>query len=273
MDPLLPKQVRYQAALHADSLYSNRMSASQIPLTWLKPGENFPPVETAWGAESGAAGLLAAGGDLSVATLVRAYGQGIFPWFSDGQPILWWSTDPRMVLQIENFRVHRSFKKTLTRFVSDTECALRFDSAFGTVIRACAHAPRQGHPGTWILPEMVRAYEDLHAAGVAHSVETWRGNELVGGLYCVALGGAVFGESMFAREPDASKIALAGLVAFCRAHGLPLIDCQQNTGHLASLGAREIPREDFVRHVQRNRELPNPQWHFKPLYWSYILGT
>jgi leucyl/phenylalanyl-tRNA--protein transferase len=249
------------------------MSAPQIPLAWLTPGEAFPPVETAWGVDSGAAGLLAAGGDLSVASLTRAYGAGIFPWFSAGQPILWWSTDPRMVLQVENFRLHRSFKKTLVRFTNDPMCEVRFDSQFSEVIRACAHAPRRGHPGTWILPEMVSAYENLHAEGVAHSVETWRGDALVGGLYCVALGGAVFGESMFTREPDASKIALAALVAFCRAHQLPMIDCQQNTDHLASLGAREMPREKFVRCVQRNRALPAPDWDFQPLYWSHILGT
>jgi leucyl/phenylalanyl-tRNA---protein transferase len=273
LDPLLPKQVRYQAALHADSLYSNRMSAKQIPLTWLKPGESFPPVDSAWGENSGAPGLLAGGGDLSVATLLQAYSAGIFPWFSAGQPILWWSTDPRMVLQVEDFRLHRSFKKTLHRFVADPGCEVRFDSQFGQVIRSCAHAPRAGHPGTWILPEMVSAYEDLHAAGAAHSVETWRNNTLVGGLYCVALGGAVFGESMFTREPDASKIALAALVAFCRENALPMIDCQQNTGHLASMGAAEIPRQVFAQRVRRNLELPAPDWHFKPLYWAHILGT
>ena len=272
MDPLLPKQVRYQAALHADNQYSNRMPDPISPLPWLEPGEIFPPVEKSWGLGSEAPGLLAAGGDLSVKTLQSAYTEGIFPWFSEGQPILWWSTDPRMALKVDEFRLHRSFKKVLTRFSKNECCEIRFDTAFAQVIQSCATAPRRGHTGTWIVPEMVHAYTQLHAAGLAHSVETWVDGTLVGGLYCVAIGKAVFGESMFAHQTDASKIALAALVAFCRVQGVALIDCQQNTGHLSSLGAAEMPRAQFVDHVRQARALAAPKWHFDPLYWASILG-
>jgi len=139
------------------------------------------------------------------------------------------------------------------------------------VIRACSAAPRDGQSGTWIVPPMVEAYGALHRAGHAHSVETWIDGELVGGLYCVAIGRAVFGESMFARRTDASKIALAALVCLCRHHGVQLIDCQQNTAHLASLGASEMPRERFVAHVARAREEPAPSWRFEPVYWAELL--
>jgi leucyl/phenylalanyl-tRNA--protein transferase len=242
------------------------------PPPWLEPGEIFPSVEKAWGASSDAPGLLAAGGDLSVQTLKSAYSEGIFPWFSDGQPILWWSTDPRMALKVDQFRLHRSLRRVLIRFAKSERCEIRIDTAFAQVIQSCATAPRQGHPGTWIVPEMIQAYTRLHLAGLAHSVETWVDGTLVGGLYCVALGKAVFGESMFAHQTDASKIALAALVAFSRNHGISLIDCQQNTNHLASLGALEMPRAQFVAHAHEAGALSAPAWHFDPLYWSSILG-
>lgn len=247
------------------------MRARPFPLPWLEPGEDFPPVEQAWGRSSDAPGLLAAGGSLDVATLRRAYVHGIFPWFSPGQPILWWSTDPRMVLKVDEFRLHRSLRKTLQKFLITPGCEIRFDSAFEDVIGACASSPRPGQDGTWIVPAMVQAYIALHRAGHAHSVETWVDGELVGGLYCVSLGRAVYGESMFARASDASKIALAALVAFCRAHEISLIDCQQNTPHLATLGAQEIPRVDFLRHIDAARQLPSPRWQFQPLYWHQLL--
>lgn len=247
------------------------MRARPFPLPWLEPGEDFPPVEQAWGRGSDAPGLLAAGGSLDVDTLCRAYAHGIFPWFSPGQPILWWSTDPRMVLKVEEFRLHRSLRKTVQKFVHTPGCEVRFDSAFQDVISACAGSPRPGQDGTWIVPAMVRAYTELHRAGHAHSVETWVDGRLVGGLYCVSLGQAVYGESMFAHASDASKIALAALVAFCRAHGMSLIDCQQNTPHLASLGAHEIARVDFLRHIATARQRPPPRWQFQPLYWQQLL--
>jgi len=240
-------------------------------LPWLDPGDPFPSAEHAWDDSQPAPGLLAAGGALDVPTLRRAYSGGIFPWFSDGQPILWWSTDPRMVLFTGEFRLHRSLRKTLKKFADDPRCEIRMDRAFSRVIRACAASPREGQSGTWIVPEMVQAYEALHAAGDAHSVEAWIDGELAGGLYCVNLGQAVFGESMFTRVPDASKIALAALVAFSLRHGIDCIDCQQNTRHLASLGAREIARAEFVAHVSRRLASPPPRWHFEPVYWRELL--
>lgn len=178
-----------------------------------------------------------------------------------------------MVLQVANFHLHRSLRKTLKRFQHTAGCEVRFDTAFVDVINACAHMSRHGQPGTWILPAMVEAYTRLHAAGHAHSVETWMDGKLVGGLYCVAQGKAVFGESMFTRVPDASKIALAALVGFCRHHGVDLIDCQQNTAHLATLGAAEIPRSTFLAHIRRAQSAPPLDWHFTPLYWNYILSA
>jgi leucyl/phenylalanyl-tRNA--protein transferase len=240
-------------------------------LPWLDPGDPFPDTALAWDATQPAPGLLAAGGALDVDSLHRAYSAGIFPWFSEGQPILWWSTDPRMVLFTGEFRLHRSLRKTLARFIADPRCELRIDSAFPDVIRACSQAPREGQSGTWIVPQMVKAYEAFHRAGYAHSVEAWVDGRLAGGLYCVCIGQAVFGESMFTRVPDASKIALAGLVAFCRHGGIGVIDCQQNTQHLASLGAREIARADFVAQVAQNTKNPPPAWRFDPVYWNALL--
>jgi len=249
------------------------MPTPQPVLSWLEPGSAFPPVENAWGAPSDAPGLLAAGGDLSVNTLRDAYGQGIFPWFSEGQPILWWSPDPRMVLTVAHFHLRRSLRKVLARFRSDPRCEVRFDTAFEQVISACANTPRHGQPGTWILPAMVAAYTRLHEAGHAHSVETWVDGKLVGGLYCVALGRAVFGESMFSHTNDASKIALAALVCFCRECGILSVDCQQNTSHLASMGAAEMSRAVFLEHIRTAREEPAPHWRFSPLYWNHILSA
>jgi leucyl/phenylalanyl-tRNA--protein transferase len=240
-------------------------------LPWLNPGDPFPDVSEAWDTRQPAPGLLAAGGALDVYSLQRAYSQGIFPWFSEGQPILWWSTDPRMVLPVDGFKLHRSLRKTLAKFITDPACELRIDSDFDAVIRACAATPRTGQSGTWIVPAMVRAYQAFHRAGFAHSVETWIDGELAGGLYCVGVGRAVFGESMFTRLPDASKIALAGLVAFCRSNGIRLIDCQQNTRHLASLGAREITRAEFVEHVAAQARQSPPQWRFEPVYWNALM--
>ena len=242
-------------------------------LPWLEPQEVFPAVSHAWGLGDPAPGLLAAGGALDVPTLLAAYSCGIFPWFSEGQPILWWSPDPRMALQTDNFVLHRSLRKTLQRFIADPRCEIRFDFGFRQIIEACANKPRDGQPGTWILPAMVQAYRELHAAGAAHSVEVWVNNELAGGLYCVNLGGMVFGESMFAHVTDASKIALCALVAFCRAHGITLIDCQQNTSHLASFGAGEISRDAFTAHVHQAMAQAAPAWHFKTIYWGGLLPS
>jgi leucyl/phenylalanyl-tRNA--protein transferase len=246
------------------------MRKSPHSLPWLAADEAFPPVATAWGEHDPAPGLLAAGRTLEVASLLHAYGLGIFPWFSAGQPILWWSPDPRMVLRTRNFRLHRSLRKSIAHFREAADHEIRFDSAFARVIAACAGTPRAGQSGTWIVPDMVQAYTALHRAGHAHSVETWIGGELAGGLYCVNIGGMVFGESMFAHRTDASKLALAALVAFCLAHDIDMIDCQQNTRHLASLGAAEIPREAFVAQVAASKARPAPRWKFEPLYWNQL---
>ena len=247
------------------------MRAKSSYLPSLEPGQAFPAVEQAWGAESAAPGLLAAGGRLDVNTLQRAYGSTIFPWFSEGQPILWWSPDPRMTLTVKNFKLHRSLRQVLQKFIASSGCEIRFDTAFDQVIRACASSLRNGQPGTWIVPDMVQAYIQLHQAGFAHSVETWIDGQLAGGLYCVALGKAVFGESMFTRVPNASKIALAALVSFCKSNGVAMIDCQQNTRHMASLGASEISRADFLAHTRAATLQPPPKWVFDALYLKNLL--
>ena len=249
------------------------MAKSQRPLPWLDAGEGFPPVATAWGNTDPAPGLLAAGAALDVPTLVQAYSKGIFPWFSEGQPVLWWSPNPRMVLNTARFKLHRSLRKSLRHLLDAQRLEIRFDHGFESVIQACARKPRAGQPGTWIVPDMVKAYGALHKAGHAHSIETWLDGELAGGLYCVNLGGMVFGESMFAHQTDASKIALCALVAFCGAHHITMIDCQQTTQHLASLGAAEISREDFVAHLDKTVGLAAPSWHFNPLYFNQMLAV
>lgn len=209
-------------------------------IAWLDVDTPFPPLEAALAEPNG---LLAAGGDLSPQRLVDAYRRGIYPWYSEGQPVLWWSPDPRMVLHVPHFRLSHSLSKRIRR----REFEVRVDTAFDRVIEACARTPRDEQSGTWITCEMIAAYQRMHTLQYAHSVEAWRDNELVGGLYGLALGRVFFGESMFARISDASKVCLAALVAFLQQCGVPLIDCQQETGHLASMGAVPISRRDFAR--------------------------
>jgi leucyl/phenylalanyl-tRNA--protein transferase len=193
---------------------------------------------------------------LSPARLLSAYERGVFPWYSAQQPILWWAPDPRMVLFPAEFKVSRSLGKTLRN--GGFDC--RFDTAFGATIRACA-APRRSGADTWLNTEMIDSYEELHRRGYGHSVETWRGDELVGGLYGLQLGGVFFGESMFSGERDASKVALARLVEQCRRRGIELIDCQIASSHLASLGAREVSRNEFVHLLHRwARRVPSGRW-------------
>jgi leucyl/phenylalanyl-tRNA--protein transferase len=207
-------------------------------IPWLDAEDPFPPAAQALREPNG---LLAAGADLSCERLISAYHRGIFPWYGAGQPILWWSPDPRMVLIPDEFRLPRSLVKRLRR----PDYEVRADTAFDAVMRGCA-APRSGQHGTWITEEMAAAYGALHGLGIAHSVETWIEGELAGGLYGVALGRAFFGESMFTRVTDASKIALAHLVRQLARWNFGIIDCQMATAHLASFGAREIPRADFM---------------------------
>jgi len=243
---------------------------AQPPLRWIEAGQALPLPEQAWGANSPAPGLVAASGDLSATRLVESYSQGIFPWYSKEQPILWWSPDPRMVLEPQKFRFHRSMHQTLKRAQGEPSFRLCFDRDFHQVIERCSQAPRTGQNGTWIVPEMVRAYQDLHQLGLAHSAELWMADRLVAGLYFVALGQAVFGESMFTTVTDGSKIALALLVSVCLQHGIEAIDCQQNTHHLASLGASEIQRDAFVAHVQQARSHPPVNWAGQTLYWDLL---
>lgn len=228
-------------------------------ISWIDGNMPFPDVSTALTEAEGAAGLLAAGGDLSPARLLDAYRHGIFPWFSHGQPILWWSTDPRMVLPTNEYKVSASLGKTLKKIqrsmASGGEWQIRFDSAFEQVMRACA-APRRDGAGTWISEDIISGYTALHALGHAHSAELWRAGELVAGAYGVSIGRMFYGESMFARVTDGSKIALSYLVHFLRQHGVAMIDCQQETGHLASLGARPIPRAEFIAHVRQSINEP-----------------
>jgi leucyl/phenylalanyl-tRNA--protein transferase len=214
-----------------------------VTIPWLEPDEPFPPVEQALAAPNG---LLAAGADLSVPRLLAAYRRGIFPWFDEGDPVLWWSPDPRMVLFLDRLRVSRSLARVLRR----ARWRVTADMGFGEVVAGCA-AARDGSPGTWILPQMRDAYARLAREGLAHSVEVWEDDALVGGLYGVAVGRMFFGESMFSRRNDASKVALATLAAQLARWEFELIDCQMSTPHLASLGAEEIPRAEFLAHVAR----------------------
>jgi leucyl/phenylalanyl-tRNA--protein transferase len=212
-------------------------------IPWLAVDEAFPPVERALAEPNG---LLAAGADLSPARLLDAYEQGIFPWFSEDDPVLWWSPNPRMVLMPGELHASRSLRRT----IRSGRFAVTFDRAFRDVMAGCAE-PRAQDQGTWITSDMAEAYNELAALGYAHSVEVWSGSSLAGGLYGVALGRMFYGESMFSREADASKVALVYLVRQLERWGFEMIDCQMSTSHLASLGAREIPRAQFVRDVRR----------------------
>ena len=221
-------------------------------IPWLETHSPFPDVSEALTMD--APGLLAAGADLSPERLLAAYQRGIFPWFSEGQPILWWSTDPRMVLMTAQYKVSDSLRKTLRRversMAEQGRWQVRFDTAFEDVMRACA-APRKDGPGTWISEDIIDGYSGLHARGFAHSSELWLDGKLVGGAYGVCIGKMFYGESMFAHVTDGSKIALSYLVHFLRSQGVAMIDCQQETGHLASLGAAPISRSDFLAHLTR----------------------
>jgi leucyl/phenylalanyl-tRNA--protein transferase len=227
-------------------------------IPWLSAATPFPPVSAALKRPNG---LLAASSpaDLTAHRLRQAYCAGIFPWYNEGEPALWWSPDPRMVLFVGEFHVSRSLHKLLRALTRSSELHLHADRAFESVMRACA-APRPRQNGTWISEPMISGYCALAREGLAHSIELRRGEELLGGLYGVCLGRMFFGESMFSRRPNASKIALATLVALLRREGVAMIDCQQSTGHLASLGAREIRRTQFVQHVSEAVQAAPIDW-------------
>lgn len=243
---------------------------TRIGVPWLPPGAAFPPTSYALREPDG---LLAMGNDLSVTTLLRAYRRGIFPWFCDGQPPLWWTPDPRLVLAPDRFHLSRSLRKQLRR----DRFLFSIDQAFTRVMRACA-TPREGQDGTWITDDMLAAYAALHEAGHAHSVEVWQDQELVGGFYGVNLGSMFFGESMFSQRTDASKAALALFCQLHAAHGITLIDCQMETPHLVSLGARAIRRTDFealleTRVCTENRwPWPHPPARFSEYAARYKLA-
>jgi len=239
-----------------------------LPLPWVADDQPLPPSSLALGVGSEAPGLLAIGPPVTPARLQEAYRRGVFPWYSPGQPPLWWAPDPRMVLPVAEFKLSASLRKTIRRFLRTPGCEIRVDTAFGAVMTACAQTPRDGQHGTWIVPEMIAAYTAWHRAGRAHSVETWVDGVLVGGLYGVGIGRMFYGESMFSHRTDASKIALAALVAFCASHGITLIDCQQHTRHLASFGAREIARDAFEAHVAAATAAPPPvAWAYDSAHW------
>ena len=218
-------------------------------IPWLESAEAFPPLELALKEPNG---LLCAGGDLSPQRLLLAYRQGIFPWYCPGEPILWWSPDPRMVLIPSRLKISRSLRRTLRA----GRYQIRLDSDFPAVIHACATTPRDGQAGTWITAEMQAAYCTLHELGYAHSVETWIDNKLLGGLYGMAIGRMFYGESMFSHATDASKLALAHLARYLANKEFGLIDCQMNTPHLASLGACEIPRSEFIERLHGLTTIP-----------------
>ncbi len=229
---------------------------------WLNPGDAFPPAAQALTDPNG---LLCASLGLNAAQVLSAYENGIFPWYSEGQPVLWWSPDPRMVLFPQDFRLHRSLRKTLR----NTEYEIRTDTSFRAVIRACAE-PRPEQDGTWISDAIIDTYCELHEAGYAHSVETWVDDELVGGLYGIALGRVFFGESMFVRRTDASKMAFAHLLIQLKRWNFGLIDCQQETRHLASLGASAIPRTQFLDELQRLiHSSDKPFKFYQPGAWRF----
>ncbi|HTS21365.1 MAG TPA: leucyl/phenylalanyl-tRNA--protein transferase [Casimicrobiaceae bacterium] len=217
---------------------------------WLRTSSLFPPIEAALDDPNG---LLAAGGDLSAERLIDAYRHGIFPWYNGGQPILWWSPNPRMVLFVEEFVLPRSLRKV----VRQQRFEIRVDTAFAQVVAGCA-GPRPGQSGTWITPQVIDAYTALHEQGYAHSVESWRDGALVGGLYGVAIGRMFYGESMFARESEASKVALVKLVAMLKHADMPLVDCQQETDHLTRFGGRPISRRSFAGLLARLVHSPAP---------------
>ncbi len=242
---------------------------SGIPVTWLSPSdppEAFPDVDRALAEPDG---LLAAGGDLSSERLLVAYRRGIFPWYEEGQPILWWSPNPRCILRPESFHV----AKRLTRQIRRSPLTVSFNSAFPDVIRACA-GDRASQKGTWITPQMLSAYERLHDEGWAHSIEVMDGNELVGGVYGLCIGRVFFGESMFSAQANASKIALFALTKHMLANSMPLIDCQVESPHLLTLGATMMPRAEFVRTLNATCTPANKHqdWPSEPIEAAKLLN-
>ena len=219
-------------------------------IAWLGPQDPFPNPLTEADPDPSVPGLIAVSENIYPGQLARAYQQGIFPWYSDNQPILWWSPDPRMVLKSAEFKCSDSLRKIIRTFCQNTQSQIAVDHDFGAVIRSCATSSRKDQDGTWITHEIIDAYTALHEQGNAHSIAVIEDGQLTGGLYCVSFGTMVFGESMFSRKANASKIALAALSAWCLKHEVGMIDCQQETAHLLSLGAAPMPRKAFLEQLQ-----------------------
>jgi len=227
-----------------------------MPVFQLHDTPRFPPVQLA-----DSSGLLALGGELSPEFLITAYRQGIFPWFNPGEPIMWWSPDPRMVLFPEELKISKSMRNILNK----REFRVEFDTRFNEIIESCAGVSREGQRGTWITSEMISAYTELHRLGTAHCVAVFnRKNELVGGLYGIAIGRCFFGESMFTKESNASKVGFIVLVQQLLNYNYEMVDCQMSTAHLASMGAREIKRTEFIEHIDRGTAMKTD-----PKIWSY----
>ncbi len=233
-------------------------------IAWLGAGDPFPNPFVHADPDPNVPGLIAVSDRIYPGQLADAYQLGIFPWYSDNQPILWWSPDPRMVLRPSKFKCHESLKKTIRQFLEEPGQQIVVDGNFGAVVRSCATSKRKNQDGTWITHEIMDAYASLHEQGHAHSIAIQKGAALVGGLYCVAFGGMVFGESMFSRQTNASKLALAALCAWCEQNGVSMIDCQQETSHLSSLGAVPIPRDEFLNNLQESIKQSNIEipWFF-----------
>ncbi len=242
------------------------------PLPWLEPDDPFPSTASALHDGGELNGLLAASAAVSAKQLMQAYPRGCFPWYSPGQPVLWWAPDPRTVLPVSGYRLSHSTRKWLKQLVRDRRLDIQINVNFAQTMQRCAAAPNRRALGTWITPHMVAAYTELHQQGLAHAIEAWVDGALAGGLYCVAMGHMVFGESMFMQQAGGAKLALAALVALCRAHGLPLIDCQQDTPLLRAHGAVATPRLTFEAQVATLVTRPAVSWRFNaPAMWPLVL--
>ncbi|WP_353431573.1 leucyl/phenylalanyl-tRNA--protein transferase [Polynucleobacter sp. MWH-UH23A] len=233
-------------------------------ISWLGPHDSFPNPLLTPDPDQSVPGLVAVSERIYPNQLLKAYKLGIFPWYSDEQPVLWWSPDPRMVLKPNDFHCSESLKKSIRHFCQDAQSALLVDADFGAVIRACATSTRKDQDGTWITHEIMDAYASIHEQGYAHSIAIMENGAMIGGLYCVAIGTMVYGESMFSRKPNASKLALAALSAWCIQNHVAMIDCQQETSHLRSMGAKPIPLLDFLQELQASVNQSNivKPWKF-----------
>ena len=231
-------------------------------IQWLSDDEALPNPKVNPELDKRFPGLFAITESLNSKRLIEAYRLGMFPWYSNDEPVMWWSLQPRMVLETNRFFVSHSLRKKITSILNNDHWEIRLDHHFENVMRNCANIKRPNQQGTWITDEIIAAYSDLHRQHKAHSIETWHQNQLVGGLYCVNIGNMVFGESMFSHETDASKLALAALSAWAITQKIRYIDCQQETQHLASLGARPISRDEFIEWIELQIDLPSPTWQF-----------